>query len=263
MSDGKIEQVPDKNGMHERVTGHPTSVDTGRTVVPSAVGTTRGAQLGRDHTVAAPSVMVMPDGSRVPVVPQPAPAAPAPAPVLDPPAPAADLDLPPDVAALDTLGPGPRRPVPDPMSGLLAEEEFAHLAPVLPPTPFVPPPSTAVEIAAPTVSVTLRSHPNDPVIRWRARYHEVLVTPNTVVLVWDTRFKYADSPLLPLDTGDLTKLKMVVQPVSKGDLPFSLDVADCGLSFVHGHYEYFVFVRDTDPQPEAAPAAPPASPDMM
>lgn len=255
MSDGKIEQVLDKKGSHEVVTGHALSVATGRTVVPTATGVTRGAQKGRDHTVAAPSMMVMPDGSKVPVVPT----TPAPAPAL-----------PPDVSAASAfLDHVPPPPPAAPVAGLLVEEGLVQVKPLAPPAPYTPPPVVEVETKAPGVSVTLRSLPGDPVIRWRARYHEVLVTPNTVALVWDTRFKYADSPLLPLDTGDLTKLKMVVQPVSKedlpvskGDLPFSLDVADCGLSFVHGHYEYFVFVRDTDPQPEDAPAVPTTPPDL-
>lgn len=244
MSDGKIEQVPDKKGSHERVTGHVTSADTGRTVVPSAVGTTRGAQLGRDHSVAAPSTMVMPDGNRVPVVP-PAPSRAAqPYEVPAPPVPAAHA--------------------PAPVAALMAEEEGTPaLAPAAPAAREDRISTAEFQAPPPSVSVTLKSLPKDPVIRWRARYHEILVTPNTVVLVWDSRFRHADSPLLPIDNGDLVKLKMIVQPTSKADLPFSLDVADCGLSFVHGPFEYFVFVRDTNPQPEDAPAVPTPPPDLM
>ena len=237
MSDGKIEQVPDKKGSHERVTGHALSVDTGRTVVPSAIGTTRGAQLGRDHTVAAPSTMVMPDGSKVPVVP-PAPVTPAPV-----------AYAPPGSPPVYPEGYGPGHVV-SPAEALLGEEAAV---PTPAPAPLPPPPGVlapvreaAFEAPPPIVSITLKSLPDDPVIRWRARYHEIIVTPTTVVLVWDSRFKHADSPLLPVDTGDLTKLKMEVRPAAKNELPFSLDIADCGLSFVHGSYEYFVFVRDLD-----------------
>ena len=127
MSDGKIEQVPDKKGMHERVTGHATSVDTGRTVVPSAVGTTRGAQLGRDHSVAAPSTMVMPDGNRVPVVPPATGRAAQPYEVPAPPVPAAHAPAP--VATLMAEEDGTPVPAPaaqaEPVVLLLTEERQA------------------------------------------------------------------------------------------------------------------------------------------
>ena len=256
-TDSRIKRIPVGKGFREEVSDYTTSDVTGRTIVPSATGPDKGAQLGRDHTVASASVLTLPDGSKKVITP----------PGYTEPnvSSAVDVERVPDLESEATTTPeGPVPAIPGTQDGL--QGGGTGLQAPLPPenvvarstvTSTVRPP-VEPETPSPTVSVTLRSTQGaQQVIRWRARYHEVLVSESAIILVWDARFKHADSPLLPFDAGgDPVGLHMLVQRrggAGVSVLPESFDVVAFDISFTHGHHEYYVFVRDTAKQ-EVQPA---------
>lgn len=256
-TDSRIKRIPVGKGFREEVSDYTTSDVTGRTIVPSATGPDKGAQLGRDHTVASASVLTLPDGSKKVITP----------PGYTEPnvSSAVDVERVPDLESEATTTPeGPVPATPGTQDGL--QGGGTDLQTLLPPEnvvarstgfPAVRPP-VEPETPSPAVSVTLRSPQGaQQVIRWRARYHEVLVSESAIILVWDTRFKHADSPLLPFDAGgDPVGLHMLVQRrggTGVSVLPENFDVAAFDISFTHGHHEYYVFVRDTAKQ-EVQPA---------
>ena len=251
----RIKRIPVGKGFREEVSDYTTSDVTGRTIVPSATGPDKGAQLGRDHTVASASVLTLPDGSKKMITP--------PGHTESNVSTAVDVERVPDLESEATVIPeGPVPAIPGTQDGL--QGGGTGLKAPLPPENAVArsAASTAVrfpvesETPSPAVSVTLRSPQGaQQVIRWRARYHEVLVSESAIILVWDTRFRHADSPLLPFDAGgDPVGLRMLVQRrggAGVSALPESFDVVAFDISFVHTCYEYYVFVRDT-----AKPSAP-------
>ena len=225
--------VTDKKGNHQVVDGHAPAPETGRTVTPSSIGENRGAQLGRDHTVAMPSTMIMPDGSQIPIVP-PRLAATLPpgmpVPVVPPSPPA-----PPLYSA--SVMPAPAQP-----------EAPAILAAPAPPMAYMPAtPAAPAPQAAPSPAVRVSMHSKATPetksrLLFRARYHAVLGESKTLlVLAWDNRFEHSDPPLFPFSDEDPVELLVDVR---KGDLQTAQYAAVyMGLEFDDGPYTYFVLLK--------------------
>lgn len=228
----KIEK--DKGGYHEVVSAHAMTPE-GRICVPSSTGTTRGAQLGRDHTVAQPSKIIGPDGDMGMVTPK------------------THTEGVDDKTVSVVPSGVVTEPVPTPTEAL--ESAVVHPSSqvasqgVLTDRPSTVPAETGTK--PPKVTVTVKTAEGvKPPMRWRGRYHEALVSETCVTLVWHSKFEYSDAPLLPFeipygDSGEgVIPVTLQVGLVgSKSDDVRIFNAVYCDLSFKHKDMEYFVFLK--------------------
>jgi len=267
-----IKEKKDRKGSHDVVSGHHKT-EQGTILIPSSTGATKGAQLGRDHTKASPQVVMGPDGPTGVIQPNgsitPATteeevaealrAASASEQPQGLPKVPVEEETPPEASEGATASADDRDlldegPVPPRVSDHELARILEALAPVLdkqasPDVPAANPPA-ALDVKPPRVRVTVKSL-SSPAIRWRGRYHGVVAAGvGCVVLYWDTRFEYADSPLLPFESSDVVELDMTVQDVG-GEIPGTAErfrVAYAGLSFEFEEREFFVFPISGEPE---------------
>lgn len=229
--------VPDSGpgkGMKQVQAGYGTS-DEGRVVVPSATGAAGGAQLGMTNGPRPSTVIeagratrvITPPGQVPPSAPQAVPPSAVPALLLE-----------------ETGSDGAVPPAP------------VYAAPtVTAPTPAAGQPHDLPPevVSPPRVSVTIAAV-DSPALRWRGRFHLVTVNETCVALGYDTRFVWADSPLLPFP--QMTVVRVIIQAsTAAGAQPVQLNCVFLDITHTSNGVEYFVMPRQSAAFAEEPPPA--------
>lgn len=235
MTESKM--VPDSGpgkGMKQVQAGYGTSPE-GRVLVPSHTGANNGGQLGLTNGPRPSTVIEDGKVTRVLTPPGVQPAAPT------------------AVAALlreETEEAGAGAP----------ELVYAAHPAYSPPPAQTPPPVASdpqgEQVLPPRVAVTITSV-DSPAVRWRGRFHLVTVNDTCVALGYDTRFPWADSPLLPFPPMTLVRVSIQAAPAANAAPAQPLQVNAVFLDVAHtsNGVEYFVMPLQSAAFAEETPPA--------
>jgi hypothetical protein len=217
-------QNKEKKTMTQENTNASAYVKTagGRVIIPSAAGPNKGLQPHRDNTVASPSTAITPEGSKQVGIPS-----------------VGTAGMPLDTLAEGTPDSTPVQP--------LSDAPSAYPGAKASPSEQAPPPPPPVSDQRPRVSVLFApvAKEGDTTIQpaFRARYHHAVVSDTVVVLIWDTRFEYADEPYMPYTSVGFEmnlRIKFPNQPER------SVPVAYFGLTYELDGYAHSVFPISSD-----------------